>query len=443
MPRAIVLVDGEHYPAVTQRALAEIEKRGDEVAAAVLLGGGEKLAGRLDLGAVPVVEGEGMLDALRRAIAAHAADVVVECSDSPVVDVHARALLSAVALAAGLVYRAPGLTLEPPERPRISPVPSIAVIGTGKRTGKTAVSAGLARILAADGLRPVVVAMGRGGPPEPVVIRGDQAPPSVDELISVADAGGHAATDAYEDAATAGVAAVAAWRAGAGPAGAPLADSVAAAVRAAAALAPGAIILEGSGTAIPPVGADATVLVAGAGTPDQEIRSGTGPYRFLIADLVVATMIENPVHSAGTLSALSFTIQELARDVPIVRTVFRPKPLGVVRGRKVFFATTAPEQVGEALRDHLERAHGAQIVGVTHRLADRARLSEDLAQAEGTYEVLLTELKAAAIDVAARAGRAAGAEVVLCDNVPVPVRGDDLDAALRAVVGTARERFPG
>jgi cyclic 2,3-diphosphoglycerate synthetase len=91
------------------------------------------------------------------------------------------------------------------------------------------------------------------------------------------------------------------------------------------------------------------------------------------------------------------------------------------------------------MRTHLEEAYGAEVVGITHRLADRTQLSQELAAAEGTYEVLLTELKAAAIDVAARAAVTAGAGVVFADNIPESVDGD-LSDALDAVVDAARVR---
>jgi predicted GTPase len=46
------------------------------------------------------------------------------------------------------------------------------------------------------------------------------------------------------------------------------------------------------------------------------------------------------------------------------------------------------------------------------------------------HDVLLTELKAAAIDVVAAAGAEAGVPTVLCDNVPVRVSGDDVDTII-------------
>ncbi|MDP2234163.1 MAG: hypothetical protein Q8K89_11040, partial [Actinomycetota bacterium] len=58
----------------------------------------------------------------------------------------------------------------------------------------------------------------------------------------------------------------------------------------------------------------------------------------------------------------------------------------------------------------------------------------------GEFDMLLTELKAAAIDVVAAAGDEAGVPTVLCDNVPEPVDGSDLAAAVCAAAEAAIER---
>lgn len=434
MTRAIVLVDGEHYPPVTLDAIRHLAER-FEIAGAVFLGGKEKLGGTLTLGALPVVTGTSQRDALERALDAYAPEVVIDVSDVPVLDVRARFALIGVALARGVTYRGADFVFEPPSRPRLTTKPTIAVIGTGKRTGKTAVAAALARRAVTRGASVVIVAMGRGGPAEPVVTRGDLRRPSPEELLVLADRGEHAASDSYEDAVVAGVTTVGARRAGAGFAGGTVHDTVARAVAVAEAEEPDLIIVEGSGTAIPPVHADATILVVGGALPPSSVVDGLAPYRLLISDLAVVTMAEEPVLSSETLAALTSLISECADDVPIVRTVFRPYPVGSVAGRTTFFATTAPPSVGWALTEHLRMVHGAVVVGTTHRLADREGLAKDLTRAEGTYEVLLTELKAAAVDVAARAALGVGAGVVFCDNVPVAVEGD-LDAAFDAVLGT-------
>jgi cyclic 2,3-diphosphoglycerate synthase len=437
-PRALVLVDGEHYPPVIMDAISTFGADFD-VVAAVMLGGGEKLSGPMVLGDLPVVQGRSQRSALERALDVYMPNVVIDLSDAPVLDTRARNLLIAVSAARGVSYRCGRSTFEPPWRGPAPSVPTIAIIGTGKRTGKTAVSAALARHIVAGGARPVIVAMGRGGPEKPVVTRGDAEPPTVESLLELAARGEHAASDTYEDALVARVTTVGARRAGSGVLGEPAFDTVAEAISVAEGESPDVLILEGSGTAIPPARADAVVLVATGSTPPREMTTPLGFFRLLIADLALVTMADEPVLSTETLSALSSSAIELARDVSVVRTVFRPAPLGAVTGKRVFFATTAPESAGRAIRTHLEEAHGAEVVGITHRLADRSRLSQDLAEAEGKYEVLVTELKAAAVDVAARAAISAGAAVVFADNVPVAVDGD-LPAAFDRVVATARSR---
>ena len=437
-PRALVLVDGEHYPPVILDALASVAGDAD-VVAAVMLGGGEKLSGPMALGSLPIVEGASQREALERGLDAYSPEFVIDLSDEPVLDSRARNLLIALTAARGVSYRCAGAMFEQPWHHPLPAVPTIAVVGTGKRTGKTAVSAALARHIAAAGARPVIVAMGRGGPDKPLVTRGDVEPPTLAALLALAERGEHAASDSYEDALVAGVTTVGARRAGSGLLGDPAFDTVGEAIAVAEREEPDVLILEGSGTALPPVRADAVVLVVGGATPPEEMKTPLGYLRLLIADLALVTMTDEPVLSTETLSALSSSTAELARDVPVVRTVFRPAPVGSVAGRSVFVATTAPETAGRSMRTHLEEAHGAEVVGITHRLADRSRLSQELADAGGRYEVLLTELKAAAVDVAARAAVSAGATVVFLDNIPVAVEGD-LAAAFDAVIGKARTR---
>jgi cyclic 2,3-diphosphoglycerate synthase len=440
MTRAVVLVDGEHYPPVLIDAIRALEDRGYQIAAAVNLGGGEKLSGPLELGTLPIVEGTTQREALERALASYAPEVVLDLSDDPVVDARARSLLASVAVAHGVPYQGADFRFEPPRRPRLASRPSIAIIGTGKRTGKTAIAGHVARALVARGTRVVIVAMGRGGPAEPHLVPGDEQQLTVEGLLELSRRGEHAASDVYEDAMLARVPTVGARRAGAGVAGAPFFDTVAAAVEVANAASPDLILLEGSGAAIPPVAADATILVVGGGLEPAQLTEPLMPLRLLLADLIVLTMCEEPTVSTHALSALSSSIDDVARGVAQVRTVFRPVPREPVAGRSIFYATTAPLAVGDVLRAHLEGAHGARVVGMTHNLADRSALQSDLAQAEGTYDVLVTELKAGAVDVATRTAVDAGAAVVYADNQPEVVEGD-LDAAIVQIAERARDRF--
>jgi len=440
MTRALVLVDGEHYPPVLLDAIRTLESRGYQIAAAVFLGGGEKLAGPLELGGLPIVHGETQRSALERALTSFLPEVVLDLSDDPVVDASRRSLLASVSLARGVPYHGADFRFEPPHRQRIAARPSVAVIGTGKRTGKTAIAGFAARTLTARGSRVVIVAMGRGGPAEPRLVRGDTHSPSPAELLDLARRGEHAASDVYEDAVLAGVPAVGARRAGAGLAGAPFFDNVAPAVEVANSESPDVILLEGSGAAIPPVASDATICVVGGGVAPDFLQQMLAPYRLLLADLVVITMCEEPTVSTHALSSLTSSIDDVSRGVAQVKTVFRPAPRDPVAGRLVFYATTAPPAVGEAIKEHLEGTHGARVVGITHHLADRSALESDLTRAEGSYEVLVTELKAGAVDVATRKAMEAGADVTYADNLPLSVEGD-LSSAILALAEKAAARF--
>ncbi len=456
--RAVVLVDGEHYPPVVRDALGQLRREGIEPVAALFLGGVEKVAAHgqsVDLGVPvgwvlrqpgargPAPDPHLAAEALAAAISEHDPDVVVDRSDEPVLDSRSRLRLAATALIAGVAYEGPDFTLRPPPRPRLADRPAIAVIGTGKRTGKTAVAGEITRTLQELGRTPVVVAMGRGGPSEPLVVPAGAAP-DLETLLAIAEAGGHAASDCYEDALTTGAATVGARRCGGGLAGAVGAGNVAEAVQLATKEDGDVLILEGSGAAVPPVHADATVLVVPGDAEPELVAGYLGPYRLLLADLVVVTMAEPPRASSAQVEAVQEAIRSISRRVPIVRTVFRPTPLGDVSGARVLFATTAPSAVSASLASSLESQHGCEVVGVSTNLADREALRHDLRSAPA-HDVLLVELKAAAVDVAARTATSAGARVVFCDNRPVVVdehdAGGQLAGAVARLCDLADQRF--
>jgi cyclic 2,3-diphosphoglycerate synthetase len=130
----------------------------------------------------------------------------------------------------------------------------------------------------------------------------------------------------------------------------------------------------------------------------------------------------------------------LRGDARLIVTDFVPMPLGDVEGKDAFFTTTAPGPVAARQAEALERNHGCRVVGWSARLADRAGLARELDAAKG-YEVLLTELKAAAVDVACERAAARGADVVFVDNRAVPLEGEaDLRPAIQAVVELALDR---
>jgi cyclic 2,3-diphosphoglycerate synthetase len=340
-------------------------------------------------------------------------------------------------LVRGIRYLGPDFHIDPPIYGPPLPVPTVAVIGIGKRAGKTAIAGEVARVARRGGCDPVVVAMGRGGPPGPKVAEGGSV--DVPRLLELAKRGEHAASDYLEDALTAGVTTVGARRFGGGLAGAPLVTNVRQAVE----LGAGLVVLEGSGSAVPPIPWDAGILVVPASAPPEYLGGYLGPYRLLLSDLVVLTMASSPQAGSENLLALRSHVQRFRGDARLIVTDFEPVPLGDVRGRDAFFTTTAPGAVAARQAVSLEAAHGVHVVGWSARLADRAGLAEDMDKAE-RYDVLLTELKAAAVDVACQKALARGAQIVFVDNRAVVTEGgEDLQAVLSQTIDLARKRREG
>lgn len=420
--RSILLIDGEHYPAVTARAIGQLISEGEEPSLALMVGGKEKIGeAESDFGIAVEWAADDPEAALAGAIDRTGAGLVLDISDEPVLGYVERCRLASVALWKGARYRGADFEFTPPERPVRPNVASVAVFGSGKRAGKTAVSGAAARVFDKEHFNPVVVAMGRGGPPEPETLETPEEW-SPHTLVDLAQSGRHAASDYIEDALTARVPTVGAWRAGGGLAGGTRFGNYPAAIQAAQDLHPGLLVLEGSGSAIPPAMWDAGILVVDARIDPAYLCGYFGLYRVLLADLVVLTMCEESVDS-GQLSAVEQCIRSCTFHQPTaVRTVFRPYPLGDISGKRVWFGTTASEDATEVLTKHLAGHYDAEVVGVSHALADRARLLDDLAGA-GKADVLLLELKAAAVDVATEYGIEQGMEVVYVDNRP-----QDLDA---------------
>jgi cyclic 2,3-diphosphoglycerate synthetase len=396
--RAIVLIDGEHYAPVVRDALAALPY---EVVGALLVGGTEKLREGADYG-VRLVD---RLEAV-------AADVVVDLSDEPVLGPRERMLWASRALALRLPYVGADFRFDPPPLHDVD-IPSLAVVGTGKRVGKTAVAGHVARLLAEE-LRVVVVAMGRGGPPEPEVVT---EPPALADLVALARDGRHAASDHLETAVLAGVPTVGCRRAGGGLAGAPLDSNTLEGARAAAALEPDVLVFDGSGAALPPVAVDGRVLVTNG---RHDVREGLNAYRVLVSDLVV-----------DTGGADRDAIREI-KDVPVVSAELRLRPSEPLAGRR-----TAVFTAGPAPTAHLD----AEVVHVSRNLARRDLLGAELGRVDA--DVFLVELKGAAVDVVVEAALARGAEVVLAANDVVADGLDDhLLGLVREAVGGAGSTEP-
>jgi cyclic 2,3-diphosphoglycerate synthetase len=392
--KAIALIDGEHRGDVVRDALEELPF---EFAAAILVGGTEKLHGGEDYG-VRLVES---LDEV-------GADVVVDLSDEPVLGPRERMRWASEALARGLRYVGPDFEFRPPSFLPLPSVPSIAVVGTGKRIGKTAVTGHVARLLAERG-DVLVVSMGRGGPREPEIV---EVQPTLERLLEISRAGGHAASDYLETAALVGVPTIGCRRAGGGFAGEVFTSNVQRGVELVEERKPDVAVFDGSGAAMPPVSVNSRILVVG---PGQDPTAYLNPYRVLISDLVLLV-------GGGDGEAVRGV-----KDIPVIPVELRLRPVAPLAGRRVAVFTAGPAPV-----DHLD----ADVVHASRNLADRAALRDELTRIDA--DVFLIEIKAAAIDVVAEAALERGAECVFAINDVQPIDGEaDLDAELLALADAA------
>ncbi|HZK48462.1 MAG TPA: 2,3-diphosphoglycerate synthetase [Thermoleophilia bacterium] len=467
----MALIDGEHYPPVVVDALVQLGSR-FEFLAAVFLGGSEKIGGgggddgpegtAREVYGLPVhfaSDGD-IVGVLGQVIDMYRPETIVDVSDEPVVGYRERFRLVSHALARNVSYEGSDFRFSPPKLENLATSPSLSIIGTAKRVGKTALSGFAARTIQEDlsragGIRTldggrggvVIVPMGRGGPAAPEVIDGAGGALDAGDLLAWSRAGRHAASDHFEDAALSRVTTVGCRRCGGGMAGAPFVSNVAEGARVANSLGPSLTIFEGSGAAIPPVATDARLLVVGAHQPLDYVAGYLGTYRVLLSDAVVVTMAEQPLAEVEQVRRMVAEIESIKQGIPVIPVVFRPQPLGDVAGRKVALFSTAPSVQEGLLRRHLEETYGCRVVAFSANLSDRGRLRDDLAKAEThSAEVFLTEIKAAAIDVVAEEAEARGVQTVFMDNIPVevePSRRGEMAELCRELARLAVDRFEG
>jgi cyclic 2,3-diphosphoglycerate synthetase len=455
-PMAVALIDGEHYPAVVADALRQVSGRFD-FRAALFLGGTEKIrSGEIEsqaeaLYGLPVVFDADWSLGLARVIDEYGPEVVVDLSDEPVLGYEQRFRLISETLARNVGYSGSDFHFSPARYERLCKSPSLSIIGTGKRVGKTAICGYMARVLegvvsgqgGSTGV--VIVAMGRGGPAAPEVIDGASGRLTMADLLKWSRQGRHAASDHFEDAVLSGVKTIGCRRCGGGMGGQPFVSNVAEGIELANSLSPGLVFLEGSGAAIPPVASDARVLVAGADQPVEYLAGYLGRYRLLISDALVLSLAEEPSATKEKVKAIVDAVTEVRPGMEIVPVVLRPRPVSAVGGRRVAFFSTAPEAQKGMLRRYLEEEWGCRVDLLSTNLADRVALKADLAgEGMANVEMVLTEIKAAAIDVVAEEAEARGLPIMAVDNVPVevhPARRGRLAELAKELAAMASERF--
>jgi cyclic 2,3-diphosphoglycerate synthetase len=449
MQKVLALVDGEHYVPVTRGALEYINSTsGRKVIAAVLIGGTEKIGTPQDVQRglpIPVVlpasSASPPIRDIVKAVRLYKPDVVVDLSDEPVVNNQKRLRIASAIVAEGVTYEGADFTFSPIPFSDVCSHPSIKIIGLGKRVGKTAISTATAMTVKSMRLRPCVVKAARGGPEEVTILEGDKLPLTPEFLLGEADKGKHAASDYYQEALIARIPTVGARRCGGGMVGKPYYSTEVEGVKLANSLPCDLVIVEGSGTTVPAVLNDCSELVIRA---DQQLSSITeffGPYRIQISDLIIMTMCEETVRDLAGKTEQA--IREVKEDATVVRVVLRPQPLGNVKGRNVVFTSVAPASAIESvLAPYLEKNYRCKVVGFSPWLSNRPKLKEDLEKYLPKADMLVTEFKAASVDVATRMAVQQGLDVVYVNNTAVTVGGDaKLEDAIRKVVELAQERF--
>ncbi len=442
--QVVVLIDGEHYLPVIKDAIESLKKDHEyKVLAAVFIGGTEKilLEKNLESLGLPIIAEANPLNGIRKALADYSPEWVIDLSDEPVAGYNERFQFASHILSCGVSYAGADFEFRAPIFHNVAKKPSVSIIGTGKRVGKTAISAYFARKLQQAGFFPVTVAMGRGGPEKPEIIDREKAL-TPEFMLQVSEKGMHAASDAYEDALMSRISTVACRRCGGGMAGAPFVSNVLSGAVIANKLEEHFVIFEGSGAALPPVKTDACLLTIGAHQPLEYIDGYFGTYRIILSDLVVLTMCEEPLSDAAQINAILEAVHKIKPGIEVFKTIFRPYPLKSIENRKVLFVTTGPALMNDVIKEYLESKFACEVTDISNNLANRRLLLEDLRSAAGRFDLLLTELKAASVDVVTKTGLNSGAEIVYCDNVPIVVDGDsNLSRAMLDLAKNAKEHF--
>jgi cyclic 2,3-diphosphoglycerate synthetase len=430
--RVLCLVDGEHYPPVVRWAVRRLEELGAGIVGIVFLGGTEKIS-EGDLSDTfgngdNLFRLEGRFDDFSlwaEIIEKTRPDTAIDLSDDPVVRFHDRMRIGSILLSLGTGYAGADFYFTPPKTESKLLKPGLRIWGTNKRVGKTAVSVYTAGVLQKHGLKPVIVSMGRGGPEEPEVILPEDVELTPDFLLEKALSGTHAASDCWEDAVLARVPTVGCRRCGGGMAGSPFISTVDQGVEMANRLDGDVIIMEGSGPTTPLVETDASILIVSARIPAEHSVDFFGRYRIHTSDMVIVTQCTGDREQDREAEEIYSRIKEIREDIPVALTGFELTPSAAIGGKKAVVTTTlaSDESLDRAVA-LLEEKYNCSVTASSRHLSDRPRLKEDIGKGIKKCDILLTELKAAAIDVAARSAREYGKEIAFLHNRPVLLDGD-------------------
>jgi len=452
--KCLVLIDGEHYPPVIAQGLKIAERDyGYHIVGGVFLGGTEKIGKKKDLDIlnIPLVIEDDIVEGVKKGMTKFQPDLVLDLSDEPVVGYKERFKIANCVIKEGVHYKGSDYDFYPPKYEDIVRKPSVMIGGTGKRVGKTAIGAFTARFLKGQekflkkNHNPCIITMGRGGPEHPEIIQGHEIKMNTEYFLQQSLSGKHAASDHYEDALMSRVRTIGCRRCGGGFSGEAFYSIVKEGAKIANKMDNDFLIFEGSGATNPPIKTDTCIMIIGANQPLNYISGYMGPLRIMIADLIIITMCEEPMANLNKIQEIENSIKDISSDVSVIKTVFRPKPLGKVDNKKVVLCTTAPGKIGKKLKEYLEKNYNCQVIGMTHKLSNRPDLKRELKLLINSRktDVLLTEVKAASIDVVTKIGVEKGIDVIYVDNIPKVVQGEqeELNQAMINIMKLTTERF--
>ena len=397
LPRAVVVIDGEHYPPVVAAALERLRER-YEVVGGALRGRPREAArrrrrragarGRLGVPGLHVVDPRGAGRALLDAVRAALREARRRGARRPLGRARPRLPRALPAderrARRGRALRgAPTPRSRPQDFARLAAMPALGVIGTGKRVGKTAVSGWLARRLQAR-----LAPRGRRASSSPWAAAARRSPSSCRggeglERRRAARAprarGRHAASDCYEDAALAGVTADRLPPLRRRPGRRALRRHRARGAAARGGERRGAGVIEGSGAVVPPVACDATLCVVGRRAAGRLRRRlpryvPPAPERRARAHAVRAA-VRRGRRQVAALVAAARAVQpglEVVTDrVPAAARAAGPRPHASPSSRR-----RPPAALPRARARRSSEDHGAEVVLAAADLADRARLAD-------------------------------------------------------------------
>ncbi|MCF7917605.1 2,3-diphosphoglycerate synthetase [Candidatus Gracilibacteria bacterium] len=427
LPITACLVDGEHYLPNLKASLAQIAKR-YQIKYLIFIGGTEKIGTPQDVQkALPYTvyfanhANKPDVKRLDQILTFHPVKIVLDLSDEPIMDYMTRFEIASYILYHGAIYKGSDFQFDPLRFKKILSKKSLAIWGTGKRIGKTAIGGFIGRTLREAKRQPAIITLSRGGPDNPLVVRGDKLHINVDYLLGIDAQGMHASSDCFEDALTAKVITFGCRRCGGGMSGKAMITVLDRGVRMAeVSREVKTVIIEGSGATVPEIKTDKVILVMDATQPLEILEGYLTPLRILYADLIIVNMCEDFLVSERKLKSILHRIREINPNVRIATTVLRPKPLAPIKGKRVFLTTTAPEKALPFLEKYLEKTYACHITGISNNLSVRPLLIKDLKKIK-KGDIVATELKAAAIAVVAKESRKLGLSTVLMDNIPLVV----------------------